>query len=209
MMNSATFGQIIILIVYIPIFTLGDIEGKMFRPMAMTVSFAIIGALLLALTYVPVMSTIFLPKKTSPRRNISDRMMDLFQRLYTPAIEFSIRRKLSVITIAMVLFTGSVFLFNRMGAEFLPTLEEGDFAFHSMLPEGSTVDMSVKNNARVEKLLMQFPEVKQVVCKTGTAEIPTDPMAPYDTVDKVLAKLKRAKVTKMGFVNNEAYRGEF
>lgn len=199
MMNSATFGQIIILIVYIPIFTLADIEGKMFRPMAMTVSFAIIGALLLALTYVPVMSTIFLPKKTSPRRNISDRMMDLFQRLYTPAIEFSIRRKLAVITIAMVLFTGSVFLFNRMGAEFLPTLEEGDFAFHSMLPEGSTVDMSVKNNARVEKLLMQFPEVKQVVCKTGTAEIPTDPMAPYDTDVIIVLKEKKDWKTTINY----------
>jgi cobalt-zinc-cadmium resistance protein CzcA len=197
MMNSATFGQIIILIVYIPIFTLADIEGKMFKPMAMTVSFAIIGALLLALTYVPMMSALFLPRTTSPRTNFSDRMMNFFQRLYSPAIEFAIQKKFTVVAVAALLFAGSILLFNRMGAEFLPTLEEGDFAFHSMLPEGSTVDMSVKNNARVERLLMRFPEVKQVVCKTGTAEIPTDPMAPYDTdVVIVLKEKKDWKTTK-------------
>ena len=181
MMNSATFGQIIILIVYIPILTLIGIEGKMFKPMAMTVSFAIIGALLLSLTYIPMMSALFLPKKTASKKNISDRMMDLFQRCYKPIIEFAMHKRKLVISIGAALFLGAMFLFRSMGAEFLPTLEEGDFAFHSMLPEGSTVAMSVKNNAVVEKVLMQFPEVKQVVCKTGTAEIPTDPMAPFDT----------------------------
>jgi len=195
MMNSATFGQIIILIVYIPILTLIGIEGKMFRPMAMTVSFAIIGALLLSLTYIPVMSTLFLPKKTQSKKNISDRMMEKFHQWYHPVINFAIRRKAMVIAAAVILFTGSVFLFSKMGAEFLPTLEEGDFAFHSMLPEGSTVDMSVKNNAMVEKLLLQFPEVKQVVCKTGTTEVPTDPMAPFDTDVIIVLKEKKSWTT--------------
>ncbi|MEO6165948.1 MAG: CusA/CzcA family heavy metal efflux RND transporter [Chitinophagales bacterium] len=199
MMNSATFGQIIILIVYIPILSLVGIEGKMFKPMAMTVSFAIIGALVLSLTYIPVMSALFLPKKTSAKKNISDRMMDLFQRIYKPSIEFAIRHSVAVVVAAVILFGGAVALFSRMGAEFLPTLEEGDFAFHSMLPEGSTVDMSVKNNAAVEKILMKFPEVKQVVCKTGTTEIPTDPMAPFDTDVIIVLKEKKEWTTTKSY----------
>lgn len=199
MMNSATFGQIIILIVYIPILTLVGIEGKMFKPMAMTVSFAIIGALLLSLTYVPMMSALFLPTKTSGKRNFSDRMMDFFQRIYKPAIEFAIHRRLTVIIFSLLLFIGAVGLFNRMGAEFLPTLEEGDFAFHSMLPDGSTVDMSVTNNAAVERILMQFPEVKQVVCKTGTTEIPADPMAPFDTDVVIILKEKKEWITTKSY----------
>jgi len=190
MMNSSTFGQIIILIVYIPILTLVGIEGKMFKPMAMTVSFAIVGALLLSLTYIPMMSALFLPKKISGKQNISDRMMNFFQRAYKPFIEFAMRRKIAVISVTVILFIASLFVFKRMGAEFLPTLEEGDFAFHSMLPEGSTVNMSVENNKEVEKILMKFPEVKQVVCKTGTTEIPADPMAPYDTDVIIILKDK-------------------
>ncbi|HLG35973.1 MAG TPA: CusA/CzcA family heavy metal efflux RND transporter, partial [Bacteroidia bacterium] len=199
MMNSATFGQIIILIVYIPILTLVGIEGKMFKPMGMTVSFAIIGALILSLTYIPMMSALFLPKTTSSKKNISDRMMDLFQRWYKPAIEFAMHKRSLVISVAAALFIGAMILFRSMGAEFLPTLEEGDFAFHSMLPEGSTVDMSVKNNAVVEKILMKFPEVKQVVCKTGTAEIPTDPMAPFDTDVMIILKEKNEWKTTEGY----------
>ncbi|HUM45752.1 MAG TPA: CusA/CzcA family heavy metal efflux RND transporter, partial [Chitinophagales bacterium] len=199
MMNSATFGQVIILIVYIPILSLVGIEGKMFKPMAMTVSFAIIGALILSLTYIPMMSALFLPKKTSSKKNISDRMMDQFQRMYKPSIEFAIRRRVTVVVAAVLLFISAIFLFSRMGSEFLPTLEEGDFAFHSMLPEGSTVDMSVKNNAAVEKILMQFPEVKQVVCKTGTTEIPTDPMAPFDTDVIIVLKEKKEWTTTKSY----------
>lgn len=199
MMSSATFGQIIILIVYIPILTLVGIEGKMFRPMAMTVSFAIIGALVLSLTYVPMMSALFLPRTTSGKRNFNERMMDFFQRLYKPAVEFAIHRRMTVIVISLLLFFGAAGLFNRLGAEFLPTLEEGDFAFHSMLPEGSTVDMSVVNNAAVERILMRFPEVKQVVCKTGTTEIPADPMAPFDTDVVIVLKEKNEWTTTKSY----------
>lgn len=179
--SSAAFGEIIILIVYIPILTLVGIEGKMFRPMAITVSFAILGALLLSLTYVPMMSALFLPRNTTHTRNFSDRMMDRFQKWYDPIIGFALRNRMKTVGVAVALFIGSVFLFARMGGEFIPTLEEGDFAFHSILPQGASLSQSIANNAKVEKILLQFPEVEQVVGRTGSAEIPTDPMPPEAT----------------------------
>jgi len=182
MMNSATFGQIIILIVYIPILTLVGIEGKMFKPMAMTVSFAIIGALLLSLTYIPVMSALFLPKKTLPKQNISDKMMNVLQRAYNPLIEFAMRQRAVVIIIALIFFTGSAIMFSQMGGEFIPTLEEGDFAFESALPKGSSLSQTIETYTQLEKVLMKFPEVKEVISKIGTAEIPTDPM-PVNSAD--------------------------
>jgi cobalt-zinc-cadmium resistance protein CzcA len=188
--SSAAFGEIIILIVYIPILTLVGIEGKMFRPMAITVSFAILGALLLSLTYVPMMSALVLPRNTAHKRNFSDRMMDRFQKWYDPIIGFALRNRLKTIAVAVALFFGSVFLFARMGGEFIPTLEEGDFAFHSILPQGASLSQSIANNAKVEKILLQFPEVEQVVGRTGSAEIPTDPMPPEATDLMIILKDK-------------------
>ncbi|MBP9797109.1 MAG: efflux RND transporter permease subunit, partial [Chitinophagales bacterium] len=176
MMNSATFGQFIILIVYLPILALRGIEGKMFGPMAQTVGFAIVGALILSLTYVPMMSALFLSRKTEHKENISDKMMKAIQRAYKPVIEFAIKFKIGVVAVSLALFIGAVMLYNTLGGEFIPTLEEGDFAFHSILPQGSSLSESVKNNERVEKVLLQFPEVKQVIAKSGSAEVPTDPM---------------------------------
>ncbi|MEP7128271.1 MAG: CusA/CzcA family heavy metal efflux RND transporter, partial [Chitinophagales bacterium] len=173
--NSSTFGQIIILIVYIPILSLIGIEGKMFRPMAMTVSFAIIGALILSLTYVPMMSALFISKKTSHKKNFSDRLMDFFQRIYSPVINFAIRRKTVVISISVFLLAVSIFIFSRLGGEFIPTLEEGSFTFSCVLPQGSSLTQSIENALEVEKILKKFPEVIDVIGKTGTAEIPTDP----------------------------------
>ncbi|HMW97409.1 MAG TPA: CusA/CzcA family heavy metal efflux RND transporter, partial [Flavobacteriales bacterium] len=183
--TSAAFGEIIILIVYIPILTLVGIEGKMFRPMAITVSFAIIGALLLSLTYVPMMSALFLPRNTAHTRNFSDRMMDRFQKWYDPIIAFVLRNRAKTVGVAVALFAGAVLLFARMGGEFIPTLEEGDFAFHSFLPQGASLSQSVANNAKVEKILLGFPEVEQVVGRTGSAEIPTDPM-PLEATDLMI-----------------------
>ncbi len=190
MMNSATFGQIIILIVYLPILALRGIEGKMFGPMALTVGFAIIGALILSLTYVPMMSALFLSKKVDHKENISDKMMKAIQRGYRPVIDFAIKFKIAVVAISFILFVGAVILFNTLGGEFIPTLEEGDFAFHSILPQGSSLSESVKNNAMVEKVIMQFPEVKQVIAKTGSAEVPTDPMPPEATDMMIILKDK-------------------
>lgn len=183
MMNSASFGQIIILIVYFPILALVGIEGKMFRPMAQTVSFAIIGALLLSLTYVPMMSALFLSKKTEHRRNISDRIMDFFHKLYTPLINFSLRKKKTIVTFAVLLFAFSVFAFLRMGGEFIPTLEEGDLTVEFKMIQGTSLSQTIKSCTQAEKILKEkFPEVEQVVSRIGSAEIPTDPM-PLETAD--------------------------
>lgn len=195
MMNSATFGQVIILIVYIPLLTLVGIEGKMFKPMAITVSFAILGALILSLTYVPMMTALALSKNTTHKRNISDRIMGAFQRWYDPMIRFALRNRWKTLLTSVALFVVSVFFFGRMGGEFIPTLEEGDFAFHSILPQGASLSQSIANNAKVEKILLQFPEVKEVVGRTGSAEIPTDPMPPEATDLIVVLKEKKEWTT--------------
>jgi heavy metal efflux system protein len=186
MMNSATFGQIIILIVYIPILALVGIEGKMFRPMAQTVSFAILGALILSLTYVPMMSTLFLSRKTEHKRNFSDRMMDFFRKIYMPVIEFALRRKAIIITGAVLIFAFSLFLFSKIGGEFIPTLEEGDLAAGVMTLQGGSLSNSIETVEKANKIIMtKFPEVEHVVCKIGTGEIPTDP-TPMETGDYII-----------------------
>ncbi len=177
MMSSASFGQIIILIVYIPILALVGIEGKMFGPMAQTVSFAILGALILSLTYIPMMASVFLSKKTEHKRNLSDRMMDFFHKLYAPAISYAIRKKKIVIVFATVLFAFSVFVFTRMGGEFIPTLEEGDFSVEFFMPSGTSLTQTEATYRQAEIILKEnFPEVEQVVSHIGSSEVPTDPM---------------------------------
>lgn len=181
MMNSAAFGQIIILIVYLPILSLSGIEGKMFSPMAQTVSFAIIGALILSLTYIPVISAIFLSKKATHKKTFADKMMDLFQRIYTPLLEKAIKIKNIVVLSAFGLLLTACWLFLRMGGEFLPQLQEGDYAFHCILPQGTSLSQSIETAMQAQKIIKSFPEVKAVVGKTGSAEIPTDPMPPEGT----------------------------
>lgn len=176
--TSAAFGEIIILIVYLPILTLSGIEGKMFGPMAQTVSFAILGAFILSLTYVPMMSALCLSKKTEHKRNFSDKLIDFFQRLYNPLIRFALRRKVAVVVASAVLFVASVFMFTRLGGEFIPTLEEGDLAINTRVMAGSSLTQNIAIMTRVEKMLKaKFPEVKQIVSRIGAAEIPTDPMS--------------------------------
>ncbi|RYE26836.1 MAG: efflux RND transporter permease subunit, partial [Sphingobacteriales bacterium] len=176
--NSAAFGEIIILIVYIPILTLVGIEGKMFRPMAQTVGFAILGALLLSLTYIPMMSALFLPKQLGHIRNFSDKMVDFFQRLYTPLLHGAIRFKYAVVGISVGLMVITIVVFSRMGGEFIPQLQEGDYAFHCILPQGSSLSQSIETSMKASRIIKSFPEVKDVVGKTGSAEVPTDPMPP-------------------------------
>ena len=175
--KSAAFGEIIILIVYVPILFLTGIEGKMFKPMAQTVSFAILGALLLSLTYVPMMSALFLQRQNLHKRTIADRIMDVLQHWYQPVLQFSLRFKRSMLAFALLLLAGSLWLFSRMGGEFIPTLEEGDFALHQILPPGSSLKQGVEVSASLQNILLDnFPEVEKVVTKIGTAEIPTDIM---------------------------------
>ncbi|CAG5001019.1 Multidrug resistance protein MdtC [Dyadobacter sp. CECT 9275] len=179
--SSAAFGEIIIMIVYIPILSLVGIEGKMFRPMAQTVSFAILGALILSLTYIPMMSALILPKTISRKKTLSDRMMEIFHRLYQPVLLWAIRFRIVIISATVVVFGVSVFLFSKMGGEFIPQLEEGDFAFHCILPQGTSLSQSVETSMQASRIIKTFPEVKMVVGKTGSAEVPTDPMPPEAT----------------------------
>ncbi|HMT75762.1 MAG TPA: CusA/CzcA family heavy metal efflux RND transporter, partial [Chitinophagaceae bacterium] len=181
MMNSAAFGQIIILIVYFPILSLVGIEGKMFGPMAQTVSFAIIGAFILSLTYIPMVSALFLSKKVKHKKNISDRMMDFFQRIYAPLLQKAIKAKTYVVGITVAIFFITVFIFSKMGGEFIPKLAEGDFAFQCFLPQGTSLSQSVETSMQAARLIKEFDEVKMVVNRTGSAEIPTDPMPPEIT----------------------------
>jgi cobalt-zinc-cadmium resistance protein CzcA len=183
MMNSAAFGQIIILIVYLPILALVGVEGKMFRPMAETVSFAILGALILSLTYVPMVSSLLLSKKISHKKNISDKMMERIQRWYEPLIKGALRMKLLVVGIAVGLLAISIAIFSSLGGEFIPTLEEGDFAIETRLLTGSSLSQTIDKVTQASDILMKkFPEVKEVVGKIGSSEIPTDPM-PIEAAD--------------------------
>ncbi|HEY0976721.1 MAG TPA: CusA/CzcA family heavy metal efflux RND transporter [Flavobacteriales bacterium] len=181
MMSAATFGQLIILIVYIPILALTGVEGKMFRPMALTVVYAIIGAIVLSLTYVPVMSALFVPRRTGATVTFSDRWMARFTRAYRALLDRALRHTRSVLGLGITLLAAAVFAFTRMGGEFIPQLEEGDFAFHSILPSGASLTASIANSTNVERIVEQFPEVKDVVSKTGTAEVPMDIMSPEMT----------------------------
>ncbi len=179
--TSAAFGEIIILIVYIPILTLVGVEGKMFVPMAKTVSFAILGALILSFTYIPMMCALFLPKGIKEEKNFSDRMMAYFYRIYRPLLDKAIKAKKIVVAASVTLFVASLFLFGRMGGEFLPTLYEGDFAYHCILPTGASLSQSIETSKHASRIIKSFPEVKMVVGKTGAAEVPTDPMPPEAT----------------------------
>lgn len=186
--TSAAFGEIIILIVYIPILTLVGIEGKMFTPMAQTVAFAILGALILSFTYIPMMSALCLSKKPVVKKNFSDKMIDYLQRIYQPLLEKAIRLKYVVIAVSLALFTISLFIFSRMGGEFLPKLGEGDFAFHCILPQGTSLSQSLETSMQASRIIKEFDEVKMVVGKTGAAEVPTDPMPPEATDLMIILK---------------------
>jgi cobalt-zinc-cadmium resistance protein CzcA len=184
--SSAAFGEIIILIVYLPILALVGVEGKMFKPMAQTVSFAILGAFILSLTYVPMITSLFLNKNTQHKPNISDRIMDFFQRGYSPMIHFVLKKKTIVVFSALFLFVISIVVFMNMGGEFIPTLDEGDFAVETRVLQGSSISQTIEASLRAGKILKEkFPEVKEVIGKIGSSEIPTDPM-PVEACDLIV-----------------------
>lgn len=197
--TSAAFGEIIILIVYIPILTLVGIEGKMFTPMAQTVGFAILGALILSFTYIPMMSALCLSKKPITKKNFSDKMMNYLQGIYRPLLEKAIKVKYVVIAAAVGLFTISIFMFSRMGGEFLPKLGEGDFAFHCILPQGTSLSQSLETSMQASRIIKEFDEVKMVVGKTGAGEIPTDPMPPEATDLMIILKPQDEWKTKKSY----------
>lgn len=196
--NAAAFGEIIILIVYLPILALVGIEGKMFGPMAQTVSFAILGAFLLSITYVPMMSALVLSKKISHKQNLSDKMMKFFQRLYTPLIRGALKMKLLVVSIAVGVFIISLIIFKTLGGKFIPTLEEGNFAVETRLLTGSSLSQTIEKITQASDLLMKkFPEVKEVIGKIGASEIPTDPM-PIEACDMIILLKDKKEWTSAG-----------
>jgi cobalt-zinc-cadmium resistance protein CzcA len=186
MMKSALFGQIIILIVYLPILSLTGIEGKMFKPMAMTVSFAIVGAIILSLTWVPMISSLFINRGESDRKNISERIMHILGKWYKPVLLYALANKLRVIGIALIMFVTSIFVFSKIGGEFIPKLEEGDIAINFTIKPGSSLSQTVKTATQLEQIVIEnFPEVENIVTRIGAAEIPTDPM-PIESGDMII-----------------------
>lgn len=193
--QSAAFGEIIIMIVYIPLMTLVGIEGKMFRPMALTVFFAILGAFILSLTYVPMASSLMLSRKVHTRKTFSDRVIEKLQAWYRPVLDWVLARNKDVITGAVVLFCVSVVGFKYLGGEFIPSLEEGDFAVEMSMSQGTSLSQMVESCTKAEKLLKkEYPEIKQVVSRIGSAEIPTDPM-PVERADIMIALKPKAEWT--------------
>lgn len=189
MMNSAFFGQLIILIVFIPILTLTGIEGKMFKPMAYAFGFILIGAVVLCLTYVPMMASAILKAGENHSRSFSERIMRTFRGAFEPIFEYALNHKKLVLALTGVLFLGSIWLFTRMGGEFLPTLDEGDFVIQPVLKPGTSLSRTIELSTEIEKkILSNFPEVSQVVTRIGAAEIPTDPMSMEMT--DVIVKLR-------------------
>jgi cobalt-zinc-cadmium resistance protein CzcA len=192
MINSAIFGQLIILVVLIPILTLSGVEGKMFRPMALSFSFAIIGAMILGLTWLPVAASLFLKPEKENKKSISKWIMKLAYQSYNPVMKWSYDHKSVIIglAIASLVFTG--ILFTRMGGEFVPTLDEGDFVIQPVLKTGTSLTKTIELTTQMEQILMNnFVEVDQIVCRTGAAEVPTDPMS-MEEIDMII-KLKPKK----------------
>jgi len=186
MMNSAVFGQIIILVVYLPIFTLQGIEGKMFKPMAQTVAFALLGAFILSLTYIPMMSSVFLSKKINHRPSLSDKLMTQIENFYSKSLSKVLQFPRLVIGSVLGLFFVAIIILTTLGGEFIPTLEEGDFAVDTRVLSGSSLSTTIENTQKAAHILKtKFPEVEKVVTKIGSGEVPTDPM-PMDAADMMV-----------------------
>lgn len=204
MMNSAVFGQVIILVVYLPIFTLQGIEGKMFKPMAQTVAFALLGAFILSLTYIPMMSAVFLSKKTKHEPNISDRLMAKVEHAYQSALSKVINFPKIVLGATIGLFVLAVFILTTLGGEFIPALEEGDFAVDTRVLTGSSLKTTVENTQKTAHILKtRFPEVEKVVTKIGSGEVPTDPM-PMEASDMMVILKDKSEWTSAKTFNELA-----
>lgn len=200
MIKSAVFSQIIILIVYLPILSLEGIEGKMFKPMAFTIAFAILGAFILSITYVPMMAALCLKKELSHKRTITDRLMTWLERKYQPALQRLLNYPKTIIASTLGIFGIAVVLLTSMGGEFIPQLEEGDFAVETRLLTGSNLNNTINSTQQASKILLErFPEVEKIVTKIGSAEVPTDPM-PFEAGDMmVILKDKKEWVSAGSF----------
>ncbi|MGO1750914.1 MAG: CusA/CzcA family heavy metal efflux RND transporter [Psychroflexus sp.] len=192
MMNSAIFGQLIILIVFIPILTLSGVEGKMFRPMALTFSFALLGAMFLCFTWIPVACSLFLKPKKENKSTFSYKIINSTKRGYLPVLKWSLDHPRIIIGSAVLLIGIGAFTFSKMGSEFVPTLDEGDFVIQPVLKTGKSLESTIERTTEIEQILLnKFPEVTQVVSKIGAAEVPTDPMSMQDS--DIIIRLKPQK----------------
>ncbi len=192
--RSAVFGQLIIIIVFIPILSLTGIEGKMFRPMAQVFTFALLGTMILGFTYVPVVSSLFL-KPASSKVTFSDRLLGWLNKAYEPSVSWALRHKTAVVVMALMLLGGSLFIFSRMGGEFVPTLDEGDFVIQPVFKSGTSLSETIALTTRIETILRSFPEVDQVVSRIGAAEVPTDPMSMEESDIIITLKPPKTWVT--------------
>ena len=189
MMKSAFFGQIIILIVFVPILSLSGIEGKMFKPMAISFSFAIIGALILCLTYVPALSAMMLKPEKHSKSKLGDHLMAFLDKLYVPSLNLALNNKKTVLMLAVVFLGSGIFVYSKLGGEFVPTLDEGDYVVQPILRPGTSLAETVEFCTKIESILIDnFPEVTQVVSRIGAAEVPTDPMSME--MSDIIIKLK-------------------
>lgn len=189
MMNSAIFGQLIILIVFIPILSLSGVEGKMFRPMALTFSFALIGAMLLCLTYVPVASSLLIKPQAQKTNSITAHLMRILTKCYSPVITWALKNTKKTLAGATGLLILSVVIFSRMGGEFIPQLDEGDFVIQPVLKTGTSLTKTIETTTLIEKTILdKFPEVEQIVSRIGAAEVPTDPMSMEES--DIIVKVK-------------------
>ena len=183
MMNSAFFGQLIILIVFIPILALQGVEGKMFQPMALTFIFAMLGVMILCLTYVPMMSAWFIRINKAERGSFGNRLLESLEAMYSQTLEKALKSARWVLLSAVVLLGIASYAFSRLGGEFIPQLDEGSIAFHIILKPGSSLTESIASSTKIEKILLEeFPEIKNIMSRFGVADVPTDPM-PMDLAD--------------------------
>ncbi|TKT90982.1 CusA/CzcA family heavy metal efflux RND transporter [Dyadobacter frigoris] len=194
-LTSAVFGQVIILIVYLPILSLSGIEGKMFQPMALAVSFAILGALILSFTYVPMASSLFLSSKINNEKNFSDRLVNKLYSFYQPLIQGALSYRKAIVGASLALLVGSVILFGALGGEFIPQLDEGDIAIDLRMPTGTSLTETIQASLKAERaLLKNFPEIRQIVGRIGASEVPTDPM-PVEMTDQMINLKDRSEWT--------------
>ncbi len=186
--KPSIFGVMIITIVYLPIFTLTGVEGKMFHPMAFTVVIALISALVLSLTFVPASIAAFVTGRVKEEENIA---VKLFKNAYSPLLKWSLKFPIVIAGSAFLIFILSIFVFMRLGSEFIPNLDEGDIALHAMRIPGTSLTQAIEMQAAVEKSLMQMPEVHDVFGKIGTADVATDPMPPNVADTYVMLKPRK------------------
>jgi len=197
MMNSAFFGQLTILIVFIPVLALQGVEGKMFIPMAMTFGFAVLGVVILCLTYIPMMAAQFLQPPKTGKKSVGEKIITKLENLYNPIIDWALRRGSIVVAMATVLLISGGFMFTRMGAEFIPKLDEGDFAFQAFLKPGTSLSEVKKASTRLEQIVLEnFPdEIESIQSRIGVADLPMDPM-PMDIADIFVILKPQSEWTK-------------